>query len=164
MQIDQKLSVRGDITIRVIEAATGEVLRRMEIRNLITANGLAVVGALLQGYPTLADTRHIGEIRVGTGVTAPTTGDTGIQADPGGTPVSVPVVVTVASAGSSTEVKCVGQLTTAQANGFSISEAGLFTVNSTGGAPLLFARQVFSGIPKTSSLAIAFDWRITFTA
>lgn len=162
--IEQRLSVRGDITVHVIEVATGEVVRRMEIRNLIMTNGLAVIGQLLAGYTTLADTRHLGEIHVGTGSTPPVVGNTDVETNPGGTPVTVPVVTTVSTGSGQIEIKCIGQLTTSQANGYAISEAGLYTVDTLNATPQLFARQVFPGVPKSAALAISFDWRITLTA
>lgn len=165
---EQRLSVRGDIEIRVIEAATGELVRRMEIRNMLMTSGMATIGQLLAGYGDNDDTKHLGRIYVGTGSAAPAVTDTiaTITNPPvgGGVLVECPVTATVSTAGSSVEVKNTATLLTSQANGNTITEAGLVSLNSTDAAPLLFARQVFSGVPKTIALTIVFDWRITFTA
>ena len=164
--LERPLSVRGDIEIRVIHAASGELVRRLEIRNLILTNGLSFMGQLLAGSytPVATATKHLGEIHVGTGTTAPTVSDTDLQTNPGGSVVAVPVTVSVATVSNTVEVKSTGQLTTLQANGYVISEAGLYSVDVALANPSIVARQVFPGITKTSALAIAFDWRITFTA
>lgn len=163
-QLTERGGVRGDITISVIEAATGNVMRRMEIRNLIVTNGLTLIGNLLKGYTPLANTVHLGEIQVGRGVTAPVTGNTAIEVLPTAGSTALPVTVTVSTVANQVEVKCTAQLGTGSCNGDTISEAGLFTLDSTNANPSMFARQVYPGVPKTIALSIVYDWRITFTA
>lgn len=162
--IEPRMGVRGDIEIRVIEAATGELLRRIEVRNLIVTNGLTLLGNLMKGYTPLSSTVHLGEIQVGRGTTAPVTGNTAIETAPSGGAVHLPVTVTVSTVSNQVEVKCTAQLATTDCNGDTISEAVLFTLDSTNANPSAFARQVYPGIPKTIALTIMYDWRITLTA
>lgn len=163
--LEPRIGLRGDITISVIEAATGEVVRRMEIRNLIVTNGLTLIGNLLKGYVTPGvDTVHLGEIQVGKGTTPPVTGNTAIETAPTAGLVHLPVTVTVSTVANQVEVKCTAQLATTDCNGDTISEACLFMLNVAGASPSLFARQVYPGVPKTSALTILYDWRITLTA
>ena len=49
---------------------------------------------------------------------------------------------------------------TGEANGFTYTEAGLFTGPFAGGT--MFARKAFAGITKTSSFELRFTWLITF--
>lgn len=50
--------------------------------------------------------------------------------------------------------------TSAEANGFTFTEAGLF--NGLLGAGLMFARKTFGGIPKTAAFEMRFTWLISF--
>lgn len=50
--------------------------------------------------------------------------------------------------------------TSAEGNGFTYTEAGLF--NGLLGSGLMFARKTFAGITKTSSFELRFTWLITF--
>ena len=172
----QALSVRGDLEVRVIEAATGELVRRLEVRNMIMTSGMSLIGQLLAGYDTASDRRRLGWLFVGTGATAVAVNNNiaSITA-PGGSTVACPLTVTTSVSGSQTTVVCTAMLETTQANTHTITEAGLISVGELGapsvgvgaytlGAPALFARQMFAGVPKTSALTILFDWRITFTA
>jgi len=45
------------------------------------------------------------------------------------------------------------------ANGFSLTEAGLYSLNGT----TLFARQVHSALPKDENFRLEYVWRIVFT-
>ena len=50
--------------------------------------------------------------------------------------------------------------TSAEANGFTFTEAGLF--NGTLGSGSMFARKAFSGITKSAAFEMRFTWLITF--
>jgi hypothetical protein len=161
--LEPVLGVRGDITLSIVDAVTGELVRRMEIRNLIVTQGLTLIGNLLQGYGVLANTVHLGEIQVGKGTTAAATGNTAIET-PTTTPQHLAVVTTVSTVSNQVEVKCTATLLGTSVNGETISEAALCTLDSAGANPLVFARQVYPGVPMTNALNIVYDWRITFTA
>lgn len=84
----------------------------------------------------------------------PTLGDTTLQQTTG---VRKAVAVTVAGS----TVTCEVTFLTSEGNGFTYTEAGLFTGPFAGGS--MFARKTFSPIIKTASFQMKFTWIITFS-
>jgi hypothetical protein len=83
----------------------------------------------------------------------PSLSDVGLQASTG---QRMPVTLTA----SGNVVTAVADWSTADGNGFTYTEAGLF--NGLLGAGLMFARKTFNGITKTASFEMRFTWYITF--
>jgi hypothetical protein len=83
----------------------------------------------------------------------PSLNDAGLQASTGQRKA-----VSVTASGNI--VTCVADWSTAEGNGFTYTEAGLF--NGLLGAGLMFARKVFAGITKTNAFEMRFTWYITF--
>ena len=158
---EQHIGVRGDIEIKVLDGETRQVLRQIDVRNLIVTNGLLVIGNLLKGYVNPADVPQLTWLFVADGTTPPTPGDTNLASP---NTVQCPLVTTVDVVGSKLTVACAAQLETTQGNGLTISEAGLFVESPSLASSGMIARQVFTGIAKTSAIALQLTWRITFTA
>jgi hypothetical protein len=160
MKTNFTIPMRGDLTVRTRDAKSGRILRTFEIRNTITYIGMGNCVQLLS--QRVADpapaTLALGSLKVGNGTTPPVRGDTALV---DGTPFTI--TLTDANKLPNTlgpfELRIVATLGALDANGKTLSEAGLFAVS--GG---LFARQIHPAIPKTSAIAIDYDWRISFTA
>jgi hypothetical protein len=89
----------------------------------------------------------------GTGTTSPTKADTTLATE------TVRNALTSKLPGSQ-EIQFEGLLTSAQGNGTTISETGLFNAGAVGD---MFARQTFAGIAKTSALEIQTTVIVTMT-
>jgi hypothetical protein len=85
--------------------------------------------------------------------TPPALADLGLQQSTGQRKLG-----TVTASGNVVTVEVI--FTTAEANGFTYTESGLF--NGLLGAGLMFARKVFAGITKTAAFEMRFTWYITF--
>jgi hypothetical protein len=140
-----------NLTIEAIEIATGKVVQRERVHNLVTLAGRNMIRDLLY-TPTLIGLTHIG---VGSGTTAPAAGDTALQVQR-----DRPLVTKFAAAS--------GKLTatlylppTTSANNFTLTEVGIFTA-ATGGT--LFARATHSGIAKNQGNSITYTWDFNINA
>lgn len=159
------IPARGDVLMRVRDARTGEVIRRIRIRNKIVNLGFeAIVKLLATGDAGSTLT----QLRPGTGTSAPSIADTDVigplrttPSDPG-TTFNLPITkVQNAPAGGPyeliVEATLPGGAPTDVFNGKTITEAGLIT---SGGS--LFSRQVHPGVEKTPAIAIDYEWHIRF--
>ena len=155
MNLNGYIQVRGDLCIVARDSGSGEVVRRIEIRNKVLTAGVQLLADLLS-YPTAVADGRIREVQLGTSSTAPTIGDTAITA-----PVSVPLTGTVSVAAGAATLKLTGTMASGTGNLVTYQEAGLFAGPT---AAIMFARQVFPGLYKTNALVLDIDWRITFTA
>jgi hypothetical protein len=163
---------RGDICIKVKDAKTGKLLRKIEIRNTITFLFADVVLELLaqRAADPTAVNNSIYTLRVGTGSTAPTRADTNLGNPVFGMILTDPNKIT----GLPGELEITSTLESGDANGNTLSEAGLFTKGpstgsldapgATGVTPRLLARQIHPGIPKTSALTLEYSWKLSITA
>lgn len=166
------MKMQGTLVIHVREAQTRRVLKTIYKRNTITFNAGDIVRALLAQRTVPTDPAPaeyaLGSMRFGTSTTAPTRYDTDLLTE---VPVlSVRKQLTDAKKvnGVSGEISLLATLDTTDANGYTLSEAGLFTAgtvwnNSVGGSLQLFARQVHAAIPKTSSISLDYTWTLQFT-
>lgn len=148
--------LQGFIEVVAVRARDGKVLRRIDVQNTITYAGIgAVLFLFSQDGVTLTDFQ-LASLRVGTNATPPTKGNTALGTQvfskalgPSNRLRSLPTGELVLST----------QLTTSEANGNTLTEAGLFLGNGQ-----LFARQVHPAIAKTSSITVSYNWRIAVTA
>lgn len=166
------IPARGDICIKVKDAKTGKLLRRIEVRNTITFLFADVVLELLaqRASDPAASRNTIYTLRVGTGATAPTRTDTNL-----GNPVFGMIMDDSNKiTGLPGELEFTSTLESGDGNGNTLTEAGLFTKGptagsldspgSTGTSPRLVARQIHAGIPKTAALVLEYSWKISITA
>jgi len=157
MVITEGIGVTGIFEVKVLDALTGNVLRRMTIRNMIVGSGYdAIIQALANGVTT----SRITKLAIGKGTSAPTLGQTAL--------VSPLVEITSFTAdvitGNPYALKITATLDAATGNGTvdqpnNVSEVGLITA---GGA--LFSRQVHPAITKNASIAIQYEWVISLSA
>lgn len=150
---------RGDIIVRTIDAKTGRVLRRYEIRNKIMNKGFAALVRLLaDGYAGGA----IHSIRVGASPTGPSAEQTALLGDV----ADLPGIFIEKSVEGPFHVIVKGTLPAGTPdspyNGENICEAGLFLVEVTNNVRTMFARQVHPRIEKSTAIAIEYEWRIAF--
>lgn len=168
------LPVRGDLTVKVRSVHSGRILRTFVIRNTVTYLGMGTLVQLLSQRVSPPDnppaSLKLAELWVGDGAVAPVRGDTALSM--GGAGFRDKIVLTDATktpniAGPIYELRLLATLpASTPANGFTLSEAGLYTAGSL--VPVvpqrLFARQIHPAIAKTNAIAIDYDWRISFTA
>lgn len=139
------LKAIGRFYMEAIEIATGKILDTFEGNNLVVDLGKLNVCKLLGGD---AAGVKLSQISVGTGATAPATGDTAI------TSPFTKDVESVVYVGSNT-VQFNYSIEGSEANGKTIQEAGLLNDNG-----VLFARKQRSPIVKTSAIALRGIWEI----
>jgi hypothetical protein len=162
----------GTIVAVVRDAKTGSVKRRMTIRNKITylaADILVELIAQRASDPAPAQDQ-IYSMRMGTSTTPASRSDTNLGAFVIGKVIGDTGKVN----GAPGEISFIATLESGDANGYTLSEAGLFTAGTAmstsdtpGTAPgttRLFAHQIYPGIPKTSGVVIDYTWTIAFTA
>lgn len=168
------IPMRGDLSIIVRDAKTGEVKRRIEIRNKITFLAADVLLELIAQRATdpAPATNAIFSMRMGTSNTAASRADTNLGAFVIGKELADVDKVT----GVPGELQFSATLEAADANGSTLQEAGLFTTGDAGtptpsdtpgvapGDPRMFARQIHPAIIKSVAIAIEYSWRIAFTA
>ncbi len=148
--------LRGDVTMYVRDAETGELLERHEIRNTITYLGMTgLIRLLAQNGVTLTD-YGIAQLRVGTGTTAPTRVDTNLVASVFSMTLTNTDRFESISTGELIITKTLGA---GSANGSILTEAGLFLSNGD-----IFARQIHPAITKSALITVTYEWRISFTS
>jgi len=148
--VKQSITLSGRLHATITDARTGVVVDERHVDNLVTLVGRNQVRDLLitGTGPTLS------HYAVGTGTTPAVAGDTSLQNE-----VFRDVATQIVELPGEVEVTL--YLSSTQANGNDITEAGIFTAD-LGGA--MFARTVFSPINKTSNVAITFAHTISIGA
>lgn len=151
---------RVNVLIEVHDAATGRLLRSEERHNLVTLRGRNLIRDLLYWISAGDDPRPSGinYFALGTGTVQPQAGDTALQTE-------------VFRDTFTQRVKSDGQtvykyyLASTAANGYTLTEAGLFGdgATATAGSGALYARVTFPGIVKTSAIAVTFAWTLTWS-
>ena len=148
---DEVLHIRGRLKVEIHDARRGDpgpVIATYEIDNLIVTTGLNLVRDLMAGDSVNALTHFA----VGTGTTAPVVGNTTLE-----TEVLRDVITQFVDTSGQLDVKYF--LSSLQANGNTLGEAGIFNAASSG---TMFNRALLSPtIVKTSALAVTFTWSIT---
>jgi hypothetical protein len=166
------LPMRGTIEMVVRDARTRKPLRRVAIRNKITFLAADVLVELIAQRSTdpVPGKDLIYSMRMGTSTAQPTRSDVNLGAFAFGVALGDVGKVTIAQG----EISFIATLESGDANGFTLSEAGLFTAGAassvsdtpgtTPGSTRMFAHQVYPGIAKTSAITIDYTWTISFTA
>jgi hypothetical protein len=157
-KVSDGIKLRGDVIMYVKNSRTGKVITKYEIRNTIVYGGLnALIQLLAQntGDPA-ASALQLTALNVGTGTTAPTRADTGLVAQV----ASISLVSANRIESLATSALTVSAtLGSGVANGYTLTEAGLFLSNST-----MYARQIHPAIPKTIAITIVYQWQLGFTS
>lgn len=152
---DAPFRLRGDVEM-LIHGADGELLRRIEIRNTITYDGMGALLYLLSQDGVTVGDYQITELRAGSSAVPPSRSDTALG--------DQKVVKALSAANRlrslpTGELVIQTQLATHEGVGQTLREAGLFLGNGQ-----LFARQVHAAIEKTDAISITYSWRISVTA
>ncbi len=123
--MESRLSLRGDVIIERRDSATGKVLDREELKNLIVNVGKEKVAKLIGN--TESGLNAFGYIAIGEGTTTPTVTDTVLETER---------VRNYADGGGSYEAnyKCIFEKTFTFGSGvsYSITEAGVFNDATVG--------------------------------
>lgn len=143
------IGVRGEVRIKV--RRHGEMVREIVSRNMVVNGGLDLLADLFIGATTTIPRA----LAVGTGTTAPTKADTALEAEVYRSPQ-----LTEYSRGGTGAAIFKYYLTASQANGNTLTEAGLFTSNSGG---TMVARVTHTAITKTSAESVTYEWTITLS-
>lgn len=156
----------------VRDATTRAPIRRVAIRNKITYLAAEVLVELIA--QRASDPAPLGDaiysMRMGTSTTQPTRADINLGAFAVGIAIGDVGKVTIAQG----EISFIATLESGVGNGFTLTEAGLFTggtafsvsdtPGTTPGTTRMFAHQVYPGIAKSSAIVIDYSWTISFTA
>ena len=141
-----------NVRVWVRDRRRGSLVLWDEGHNLVTAVGLNLLRDRLRGASGVEALSHTA---VGTGSTAPASGDTALQAE-----VFRDIFTQVTVSAASMVIRY--YLGPNDANGNTLREAGLFNASSGG---VLYARRLFaSAITKTIDLAVTIEWTLTFAA
>jgi hypothetical protein len=146
------VSVRGYVTIKLINALTGEV-EQEEGSNFLVNNGLLAISSVMTGTVATQTNYNPETIRLGTDNTAATATDSAL-----GSQQYSKTIETRAVENSTTTVLTVN-LSTAQGNGTTYEEVGLFSNNDN-----MLARKVISPMSKDSNFSLVVEWKLIFAA
>jgi hypothetical protein len=143
----ESVPIGVNVTVEVHDAVTGALVSSEQIHNLVTLAGRNLVRDALNGTKTTT-AMAITAVAVGTEQTAPSSGQTGLstQVNTGG------ISQRVVSSGVLTIQRYLGS---GDANGNSISEAGIFCDS------VMFARVTFAPVAKTTSVTLTITWSVT---
>ena len=163
------LKLKGTLVVRVRDAVTQRVLRTVIKRNTITYDAGNIVRALLaqRAADPAASAYKFGSMRFGVGTTTPLRSDVDLEQEVTG--VRKELTDVQKTNGGSGEITLTATLQASEGNGYTYSEAGVFTLgsgsyNDNQGAPLLmFSRQVHTPLQKTSSVTFNYSWTFQFT-
>lgn len=144
--IDEQVSMRGDVVIQLFNEKTGELGERREIKNLVVTTGKEFIASRMVG----AASDVMSHMGIGSDNTAPAAGNTALGAELGrvalGTLSVSGAVVTHAAtfpAGTGTGA---------------VVEAGVFNASSAG---TMQCRTVFPVVNKGVDDAMAVTWTVT---
>lgn len=166
------LPMRGTIEMTVRDATTRKAIRHVTIRNKITFLAADILVELIAQRSTdpTPSKDLIYSMRMGTSSIQPTRADTNLGAFAFGVALGDVGKITIAQG----EISFIATLEAGDANGNTLTEAGLFTAGASPsvsdtpgvlpGVTRMFAHQVYPGIAKTSSVTVDYSWTISFTS
>jgi len=142
--------LKGRLHVLARNVETQKIIRWGWFDNLIVTTGRVHVAELIGGYP-----RRPSHIAIGTGATAPVAGNTTLQ-----TEVFRKLITRRKVPASPNNYKIILQmfLTTSEANGYNLTEAGIFN-RFTGGTML--SRVTYDVINKSTSISVVYTWEIS---
>ena len=146
----------GQLTLIWKKASTFREVKRIVVPNLVLNQGFTNMAYLLAKSDAVTQKYYVENMQFGSGTTAPAADDATLQ-----TPIEPVVSVTPSYPTDPTQfwVRFTGYLQTTQANGFPLSEAGLFSGEST---PTLVARTTFASQAKDQDHVLESVWQINF--
>jgi hypothetical protein len=147
MRIKDNIAINVNVRIEKIDVKTGKIRDVVEVHNLVTDVGLNEIRNFLSGTATDFD-----NFAIGTGTTAAASDDTALETE------VFRDTITQRSNIDTGEMQFKYYLSSDDANGNAISEAGILDASSGGD---LLARVVFAADDKTASEAWNFVWTFT---
>lgn len=147
---DARLTFRANVTVTRRDL-TGKIIEEIKIKNLLVATGRGLMVEQLGGTANAAPTH----MAMGTSNTPVTDADTTLAAE------YYRDLITRRRAFTS-RIQYQLFLDTTQGNGVTYSEAGLFNVRN--GSSIMFARVLFTGIPKDNSSTLTLSWDISLAS
>jgi hypothetical protein len=150
MQSEDAIRIVGQLDI-VLRDRRGRIKTRRKVRNLVTTVGKGVIANRMLAGPTLGAMSHMA---VGTGATAPATGDTQLVAEVAGSRTALT---------SATNAANVTTYVTTFGPGIgtgSLQEAGLFNAASAG---QMQNRSTYATIVKDPTDSLSITWTVTIT-
>jgi len=146
--INDTFAMKGDLTITVKDATTGEIKDQRELKNLVVTAGKTFIASRMAA----ASASVMGWIAVGTDSTAAAVGNTTL-----GTEVAR-VATTVSGGTASTNTVTYVSTFPAGTGTGALVEAGIFNASSSG---TLLSRTVFSVVNKGAADEMTITWVIT---
>lgn len=144
--------VKGYVTVKLINALTGEV-EQEEGQNFLVNNGLLAISSIMTGTTATQTNYNPATIRLGTDNTAATATDSALGAQQYSKAIETRAVENL-----TTTVLTVN-LSTAEGNGTTYEEVGLFSNNDN-----MIARKVIPAMSKDSNFSLVVSWEILFAA
>jgi len=152
--LDEKLkcqiSLSGNVKIQLFDVNSNKLIREIERKNLVVTSGRNLIRDLINE----ASVTGVTHLAVGTGTTAVSAGDASLVTEQ----FRNTLTKRTPSSGS---VTWSYYLSSTQANGNDLTEAGLFNASSGG---TMFARVTHAAITKTSSIAVMYSWTLNIGA
>ena len=136
-----------NVEISIFDVKTGELLDKIQRHNLATLSGRNLIRDLLNGNVVPG----LNYFAVGTGIVVPAATDIAL-----GVEIIRDLFTSTTKTDGSLNIKY--YLTSGNANGSSLTEAGLFS-NTT-----LFARLTHAAIAKTANIAVTYSWDVGIAA
>jgi hypothetical protein len=151
MNIEETVTMRGDVKVWKIDAKTGEKTLHEERKNLIVAGGKTLMAKLLGNDAAYGGLEHIGLIAFGTDATAAVAGQTALLGEQF---TKAPTVDYPAF----NKVRFLVTMEAAEGGSFTYQELGL----KSAATAILYSRLVIGAITKSSAYKIAVEWTISF--
>lgn len=153
LDINSNIQLKGSVKVQLI-GPDGKIKQEHEDHNLIVTVGKNYLATWLAANSQAG--QFMGFIGLGTGTTAPASGDTALQSEFSGGGYSRVNGTLTSSTNTWTNAA-----TFNPGNGTgAITEAGLFSASSSG---TMFAHQVFSAYNKAALDTMTVTWTITFS-
>lgn len=157
------VGLKGQFTIRVKDAATGEVIQEINKQNLVCTGARKALLRLVSQQTTPDDYEQtkLWAIYCGNGTTPPVNTETALVSAQFKKAVDQPMTVDLTN--GYVEVQMV--MESGEGNGYDYTEVGLMS-RGTADNPatttnyLMYARQIHGAIPKTSAISIEYTWRL----
>lgn len=144
------LPIEVNVLIEVVDVETNAIIQTIERHNLVVTTGRNLVRDRLSGDSA----SRLTHFAVGTNATAVVAANTAL-----GVETSRDLITQLTPTDGVLTVKYF--LGSSSANGVTLAEAGLFNAASAG---TMFSRVVYTGIVKTSSVAVSYTWTISIGA
>lgn len=151
--MEDVIKLNGSVKVQLI-GPDGKVKQEHEDHNLIVTVGKTYLAAWLAAASQAG--KFMSYIALGTGVTAPASGNTALQTEfaGGGDSRSLGTLSSSTNTWQNSATFAPGNCTGA------VTEAGLFTASSVG---TMFARQVFSAYNKAAGDTLIVAWTVSFS-